>query len=296
MQYTLGVDIGGTFTDFSLIDAEGKITLWKEASTPQDSKRAIITGLNAMSENEGLPLSDFLGRLDLFVHGQTIATNTVIQRNGPKTAVLCTEGFRDVIHFRDGFKPQRYNIQLQPPKDFVPRYLRIPITERVNYKGEILKALDEESVMEAIKALKKENVDFFYLKKKEVIPTGTCLILITPDSERTMITFLGTAGKISENDIDSDAVKRSEHQGENNIYLEEIEELNEKHVNILSDNNIVTSADFEDLDKDHILSIKGLGPKTYEKIISLIQVYKEKATEDVKENVNEDTVTQEEEA
>ena len=93
------------------------------------------------------------------MHGQTIATNTVIQRNGPKTAVLCTEGFRDVIHFRDGFKPQRYNIQLQPPKDFVPRYLRIPVTERVNYKGDILKALDEESVFEAIKTLKKEKVE-----------------------------------------------------------------------------------------------------------------------------------------
>ncbi len=58
--------------------------------------------------------------------------------------------------------------------------------------------------------LKKENVDFFYSKKKEVIPTGTCLILITPDSERTMITFLGTAGKISEKDIDTNAVKKSE--------------------------------------------------------------------------------------
>ena len=58
--------------------------------------------------------------------------------------------------------------------------------------------------------LKKENVDFFYSKKKETLPTGTCLILITPDSERTMVTFLGTAGKISENDIDSDAIKRSE--------------------------------------------------------------------------------------
>ena len=58
--------------------------------------------------------------------------------------------------------------------------------------------------------LKKENVDFFYSKKKEVIPTGTCLILITPDSERTMITFLGTAGKISEQDIDTNAVKKSE--------------------------------------------------------------------------------------
>ena len=159
MQYTLGVDIGGTFTDFSLIDAEGKITLWKEASTPKDSKQAIIKGLNAMSENEKLPLSDFLSRLDLFVHGQTIATNTVIQRNGPKTAILCTKGFRDVIHFRDGFKPHRYNIQLQPPKDFVPRYLRIPVGERVNYKGEILKALDEKSVFDAINILKKEKVE-----------------------------------------------------------------------------------------------------------------------------------------
>ena len=147
----LAFDIGGTFTDFSLIDAEGKITLWKEASTPKDSKQAIIKGLNAMSENEKLPLSDFLGRLDLFVHGQTIATNTVIQRNGPKTAVLCTEGFRDVIHFRDGFKPQRYNIQLQPPKDFVPRYLRIPVTERVNYKGDILKALDDKTLKVTLK-------------------------------------------------------------------------------------------------------------------------------------------------
>ena len=58
--------------------------------------------------------------------------------------------------------------------------------------------------------LKKENVEFFYSKKKEVIPTGTCLILITPDSERTMVTFLGTAGKINENDIDTNAVKSSE--------------------------------------------------------------------------------------
>ena len=78
MQYTLGVDIGGTFTDFSLIDAEGKITLWKEASTPKDSKQAIIKGLNAMSENEKLPVG-FPWPADLFVHGQTIANNTVIQ-------------------------------------------------------------------------------------------------------------------------------------------------------------------------------------------------------------------------
>ena len=63
---------------------------------------------------------------------------------------------------------------------------------------------------EALELLKKENVDFFYSKKKESTPTGTCLILITPDSERTMITFLGTAGKINENDIDVNVVEKSE--------------------------------------------------------------------------------------
>ena len=58
--------------------------------------------------------------------------------------------------------------------------------------------------------LKQENVEYFYSKKKEELPTGTCLILVTPDSERTMCTFLGTAGKINENDVDTNAVKQSE--------------------------------------------------------------------------------------
>jgi len=159
MQYTLGVDIGGTFTDFSLIDANGEITLWKEASTPKDPTEAIKKGVQALAESGGMSLSDFLGKLDLFVHGQTIATNTVIQRNGPKTALLCTEGFRDIIHFRDGFKPERYNIQLQPPEDFIPRYLRLPVKERVNYAGEIEINLDEDSVMKIVENLKKERVE-----------------------------------------------------------------------------------------------------------------------------------------
>ena len=159
MQYVLGVDIGGTFTDFSLIDETGNITLWKEASTPRDPSDGVQRGIHALAEQTGASLSDFLNQLDLFVHGQTIATNTVIQRNGPKSALLCTEGFRDVIHFRDGFKPDRYNIQLQPPEDFVPRYLRLPVTERVNYAGEVTKALDETSVKAAIETLRNENVE-----------------------------------------------------------------------------------------------------------------------------------------
>ena len=86
----------------------------------------------------------------------------------------------------------------------------VGLSQLDNKVGFIGKVSDDELGNKYEEGLKKENVDFFYSKKKEEIPTGTCLILITPDSERTMITFLGTAGKISEKDIDVDAVKRSE--------------------------------------------------------------------------------------
>ena len=86
----------------------------------------------------------------------------------------------------------------------------VGLSQLGNKVGFIGKVSDDKLGNKYEEGLKKENVDFFYSKKKEETPTGTCLILITPDSERTMITFLGTAGKISEKDIDTDAVKKSE--------------------------------------------------------------------------------------
>ncbi len=86
----------------------------------------------------------------------------------------------------------------------------VGLSQLGNKVGFIGKISDDELGKKYEVGLKKENVSFFYSKKKEVVPTGTCLILITPDSERTMVTFLGTAGKINENDIDTDAIKKSE--------------------------------------------------------------------------------------
>ena len=86
----------------------------------------------------------------------------------------------------------------------------VGLSQLGNQVGFIGKISDDDLGSKYEEGLKKENVKYFYSKKKEVIPTGTCLILITPDSERTMITFLGTAGKINENDIDKNAVKNSE--------------------------------------------------------------------------------------
>ena len=86
----------------------------------------------------------------------------------------------------------------------------VGLSQLGNKVGFIGKVSDDQFGSRYEEGLKKENVDFFYSKKKEETPTGTCLILITPDSERTMVTFLGTAGKISEKDINVDAVKKSE--------------------------------------------------------------------------------------
>ena len=86
----------------------------------------------------------------------------------------------------------------------------VGLSQLGNKTGFIGKVSDDDLGNKYEEGLKKEKIEFFYAKKKEVIPTGTCLILITPDSERTMVTFLGTAGKINQNDINADAVKKSE--------------------------------------------------------------------------------------
>jgi len=86
----------------------------------------------------------------------------------------------------------------------------VGISQLGNKVGFIGKVSDDDFGSKYEEGLKKENVEYFYSKKKEELPTGTCLILVTPDSERTMCTFLGTAGKINENDVSSDAIKQSE--------------------------------------------------------------------------------------
>jgi N-methylhydantoinase A len=159
MRYSIGVDIGGTFTDFSVVDEDGGISLWKETSTPKDNVQAIEQGLMSLAEAKGASLEEFLAQTALFVHGSTIATNMVIQRNGPKTALVCTEGFRDILYFRDGYKPERYDVQLPKPTDFIPRDLRIPVRERIDYQGKVLVPFDETSATEAIATLKEQGVE-----------------------------------------------------------------------------------------------------------------------------------------
>jgi N-methylhydantoinase A len=157
-MFRVGVDIGGTFTDLTVVSDSGEVTLWKEPSTPDDPTQAIEVGLEAVAEVLGLGLGDFLGQTRLFVHGTTIATNQVIQRNGPEVGLLCTSGFRDVLYLRDGFKPERFNIRLEHPEEFVDRSLRIGVRERIGTDGEVLVELLEDDVREAAAAFRDAGV------------------------------------------------------------------------------------------------------------------------------------------
>jgi N-methylhydantoinase A len=159
MSFRVGVDIGGTFTDFVIADSEsGQVSLWKEDSTPEDPLVAVQTGLTTVAEEMGLSLQQFLSSSEGFIHGSTIATNTLIQRKGGPVGLLCTRGFRDILYFRDGFKPERFNVHLRRPKDLVDRYLRIGVEERINMEGNVIKPLDKAGVAQAAERFRAAGV------------------------------------------------------------------------------------------------------------------------------------------
>ena len=158
MAFRIGIDIGGTFTDFTVVDENGAVTLWKEDSTPDNPVQAIERGIAAVATVLDCELTEFLQNVDLFVHGSTIATNAVIQRSGPRIGLLCTEGFRDIIHLRDGFKPERFNIHLPHPVEFVDRYLRLGVRGRIDKKGEVIEALSESDIRRAAGHFRDEDV------------------------------------------------------------------------------------------------------------------------------------------
>ncbi len=158
MSNRIGIDIGGTFTDVVLLQDNGQFHVYKEDSTPDEPLRAITQGLAGIAAEIDTNVASLLESTEFLVHGQTMATNALIQRNGPIVGLLCTEGFRDVLHLGRGAKPERFNVHLQKPEDFIPRYLRLGIPERIGADGTIVKPLDEEAVREAARQLGKHGV------------------------------------------------------------------------------------------------------------------------------------------
>ena len=158
MGYRVGIDIGGTFTDFAqLVGSE--VVLHKNLSTPQDRSVGVMSGLERLAQMAGIRLSDFLGQCDAIVHATTVADNTLIEMNGALTGLITTEGFRDEIEYRRGFKEDIWDVRLAPPQQITPRRRRLTVPERILADGSVYKPLDEDAVRECCRRLRKQNVE-----------------------------------------------------------------------------------------------------------------------------------------
>ncbi|MCE7796662.1 hydantoinase/oxoprolinase family protein [Sphingobium sufflavum] len=158
MGYRVGIDIGGTFTDFALLK-DREVTLFKNLSTPEDRSIGVMNGLSKLAEMENLPLADFLGACDAVVHGTTIADNTLIEMNGAVTGLITTEGFRDEMEYRRGYKEDIWDLRLAPPVQITPRRRRLTVPERILHDGTVHQPLDEAAVRAQCRRLAKQGVE-----------------------------------------------------------------------------------------------------------------------------------------
>jgi N-methylhydantoinase A len=159
MTYRLGVDVGGTFTDFALVNDAGDVIEVKTPSTPGNPGEAMKIGLLELSRRLGTDLDSFLAECRLLIHGTTVALNALLQHKGARTGLVCTEGFRDTLEIRLGYRDRRYDFRYPPPPILVPRFLRQPVRERVDKLGRVVTPLVEDDVLRAVEVFQREGVE-----------------------------------------------------------------------------------------------------------------------------------------
>jgi N-methylhydantoinase A len=185
VEWFVGVDVGGTFTDFFATESRsGIIKYFKRPSTPENPGQAIVDGLKEMCDELSINPTD----IERLCHGTTVATNSLIQRRGGKVALITTEGFRDLLEIGRQTRPHMYSLQEDQPEPLVPRARRFEVSERVNSNGEIIKHLDEaklEIVFDAIERCKADSIAvcclFSFLNKKTEFRIGELLKKRFPD-------------------------------------------------------------------------------------------------------------------
>jgi N-methylhydantoinase A len=158
-MYRIGIDVGGTFTDLVAVDAAGRTTLAKAASTPADPSIGVMDGLARLAEALGLERAALLKQTERIVHGTTVATNALLERKGAKVGLITTDGHRDVVEMREGLKDDRYNLRMPPPEPLAPRDRRYGVKERIRADGRVATPLDKASLTKAIAALKQDKVE-----------------------------------------------------------------------------------------------------------------------------------------
>jgi N-methylhydantoinase A len=157
--WRIGVDVGGTFTDMVLRDNAGAVRIYKSPSVPADPSQGVLGVLRLAAETLDMPLSALLRDCALFVHGSTVATNTILEKKGAKVGMLTTEGFRDSLEIRRGIRENQWDHRAPFPEVLAPRYLRLPVRGRIGADGAELAALVTADVEAAARTFAEEGVE-----------------------------------------------------------------------------------------------------------------------------------------
>jgi len=155
----IGIDVGGTFTDFLLVDDSGNSQIYKVLSTPEDPSIGLMNGLQRMASDRDRSVEDFLKDVETIVHGTTVTTNAVLTYTGATTGLLTNAGLRDALEMRRGIREEQYNNRFTNVKPLVPRYLRLPIKGRLDYAGKEIEPLNRDDVASALETFRKEGVE-----------------------------------------------------------------------------------------------------------------------------------------
>lgn len=151
-KWVVGVDVGGTFTDFSARGlSTGQVLIHKRPSTPDDPSRAVLTGLRELTDKYRIDP----GSIERFAHGTTVATNALLQRKGARVAIITTKGFRDLLEIGRQVRPHIYDLQLDAPQPLAARQYRFEIDERIGPTGEIVRPLSDAAIVDLVTELRR---------------------------------------------------------------------------------------------------------------------------------------------
>lgn len=159
MKLKIGIDVGGTFTDFLVTRPGAEPGVFKVLTTPSDPSIGLLNGLNEIAASMGISLEQLARSTETIVHGTTVTTNAVLTSTGAKTGLLTTAGVRDALEMRRGIREEQYNNRYRNVPPLVPRYLRLPVRGRLNYRGDVLEPLTIEDVRAAVRLFKAEKIE-----------------------------------------------------------------------------------------------------------------------------------------
>ena len=159
MGYRIGIDVGGTFTDFVAVNTDQQMYSGKTPTIAADEAASVFGGLEQIAAHFGVSLRTLLAETDPIVLGTTVVTNTMLEFAGANIGLITTKGFRDVIELRRGYKESLFDIRLPPPHPIVERGKRLGVTERIDASGRIVTPLDETEVHTALEHLRGVGVE-----------------------------------------------------------------------------------------------------------------------------------------